>query len=88
MMVVRAAGRGFRLAAGFIRRSTSTAGANAMIADQPTGEPMSAAEILDQILEELEFAIALAEKAGHEGLVKRLRQAQAVARTERAGLPE
>jgi hypothetical protein len=49
---------------------------------------MSAAEILDQILEELEFAIALAEKAGHDGLVKRLRQAQAVARTERANLQE
>jgi hypothetical protein len=59
-----------------------------MIADKPSGEPMSVAEILDQILEELEFSIALAEKAGHEALVKRLRQAQAVARTERANLSE
>lgn len=59
-----------------------------MIADKPSGEPMSVAEILDQIMEELEVAIALAERGRHEALVKRLRQAQVMARTERAGLSE
>jgi hypothetical protein len=88
MIVVRAVGRGFRLAAGFIQRSTPIAGAGAMIADRPTGEPMSVAEILDEMLEEIDRAIALAERSGHEALVKRLKQAQAMARTERNNLPD
>jgi len=88
MIIVRAVGRGFRLAAGFIQRSTSAAGASAMISDRPSGKPASVAEILDQILDEVDRAIVLAEQAGRETLVKRLKQAQAMAETERKKLTE
>ncbi len=59
-----------------------------MIQGKPSGEQMSLSEILDQILDEVDRAIALAEQAGHETLVQRLKDAQAMAEAERKKLAD